>query len=104
MREAARKFDFEKAAQTRDKLKALRKSSVEGIGAAAGRVELSQTPIQSTGTIPHCRIAATQGLPRNQRPFARASSCALSAARSSSKALVRLSPPRNMPSILRQSG
>jgi excinuclease ABC subunit B len=35
MREAARKFEFEKAAQIRDKLKALRASSVEGIGAAA---------------------------------------------------------------------
>jgi excinuclease ABC subunit B len=34
MREAARKFEFEKAAQIRDKLKALRASSVEGIGAA----------------------------------------------------------------------
>jgi len=36
MREAARKFEFEKAAQIRDKLKALRASSVEGITAAAG--------------------------------------------------------------------
>ena len=35
MREAARKFEFEKAAQLRDKLKALRAKSVEGIGAAA---------------------------------------------------------------------
>jgi len=35
MREAARKFEFEKAAQIRDKLKALRASSVEGVGAAA---------------------------------------------------------------------
>jgi excinuclease ABC subunit B len=35
MREAARKFEFEKAAQIRDKLKALRASSVEGITAAA---------------------------------------------------------------------
>ena len=35
MREAARKFEFEKAAQIRDKLKALRASSVEGIAAAA---------------------------------------------------------------------
>jgi excinuclease ABC subunit B len=35
MREAARKFEFEKAAQIRDKLKALRANSVEGIGAAA---------------------------------------------------------------------
>ena len=35
MREAARKFEFEKAAQIRDKLKALRASSVEGIGAVA---------------------------------------------------------------------
>jgi excinuclease ABC subunit B len=35
MREAARKFEFEKAAQIRDKLKALRVNSVEGIGAAA---------------------------------------------------------------------
>jgi excinuclease ABC subunit B len=35
MREAARKFEFEKAAQIRDKLKALRASSVEGIGAAS---------------------------------------------------------------------
>ncbi len=35
MREAARKFEFEKAAQIRDKLKALRASSVEGMGAAA---------------------------------------------------------------------
>jgi excinuclease ABC subunit B len=35
MREAARKFEFEKAAQIRDKLKALRASSVEGIGATA---------------------------------------------------------------------
>jgi excinuclease ABC subunit B len=34
MREAARKFEFEKAAQIRDKLKALRASSVEGVGAA----------------------------------------------------------------------
>ncbi|MGD0620379.1 MAG: UvrB/UvrC motif-containing protein [Bryobacteraceae bacterium] len=33
---AARKFEFEKAAQIRDKLKALRASSVEGITAAAG--------------------------------------------------------------------
>jgi excinuclease ABC subunit B len=36
MREAARKFEFEKAAQIRDRLKALRASSVEGITAAAG--------------------------------------------------------------------
>jgi excinuclease ABC subunit B len=36
MREAARKFEFEKAAQLRDKIKALRAKSVEGIGAAAG--------------------------------------------------------------------
>jgi len=36
MREAARKFEFEKAAQIRDKLKALRASSVEGITAAVG--------------------------------------------------------------------
>ena len=36
MREAARKFEFEKAAQIRDKLKALRASSVEGITAVAG--------------------------------------------------------------------
>jgi len=35
MREAARKFEFEKAAQIRDKLKALRASSVEGIGVGA---------------------------------------------------------------------
>jgi len=35
MREAARKFEFEKAAQIRDKLKALRASSVEGVVAAA---------------------------------------------------------------------
>ncbi|MGA3039261.1 MAG: excinuclease ABC subunit UvrB [Bryobacteraceae bacterium] len=35
MREAARKFEFEKAAQIRDKLKALRASSMEGITAAA---------------------------------------------------------------------
>ena len=35
MREAARKFEFEKAAQIRDRLKALRASSVEGVGAAA---------------------------------------------------------------------
>ena len=35
MREAARKFEFEKAAQIRDKLKALRASSVEGVGVAA---------------------------------------------------------------------
>jgi excinuclease ABC subunit B len=35
MREAARKFEFEKAAQIRDKIKALRARSVEGIGAAA---------------------------------------------------------------------
>jgi excinuclease ABC subunit B len=35
MREAARKFEFEKAAQIRDKIKALRAQSVEGIGAAA---------------------------------------------------------------------
>jgi excinuclease ABC subunit B len=35
MREAARKFEFEKAAQIRDKLKVLRASSVEGIAAAA---------------------------------------------------------------------
>ncbi|HXM42117.1 MAG TPA: excinuclease ABC subunit UvrB [Bryobacteraceae bacterium] len=35
MREAARKFEFEKAAQIRDKLKALRASSMQGIGAAA---------------------------------------------------------------------
>src|ERR1019366_6270639 len=35
MRAAARKFEFEKAAQIRDKLKALRASSVEGITAAA---------------------------------------------------------------------
>jgi len=35
MREAARKFEFEKAAQIRDKLKALRVSSVEGITAVA---------------------------------------------------------------------
>jgi excinuclease ABC subunit B len=35
MREAARKFEFEKAAQIRDKLKALRASAVEGVGAAA---------------------------------------------------------------------
>jgi len=34
MREAARKFEFEKAAQIRDKLKALRASSVEGVAAA----------------------------------------------------------------------
>jgi len=34
MREAARKFEFEKAAQIRDKLKALRASAVEGVGAA----------------------------------------------------------------------
>ncbi|HTT61082.1 MAG TPA: excinuclease ABC subunit UvrB [Bryobacteraceae bacterium] len=34
MREAARKFEFEKAAQIRDKLKALRTSVVEGIAAA----------------------------------------------------------------------
>jgi excinuclease ABC subunit B len=31
MREAARKFEFEKAAQIRDKLKALRSNSVEGV-------------------------------------------------------------------------
>jgi excinuclease ABC subunit B len=36
MREAARKFEFEKAAQIRDRLKALRASSVEGITAAVG--------------------------------------------------------------------
>jgi excinuclease ABC subunit B len=36
MREAARKFEFEKAAQIRDKLKALRASAVEGITAVAG--------------------------------------------------------------------
>ena len=35
MREAARKFEFEKAAQIRDKIKALRARSVEGIEAAA---------------------------------------------------------------------
>jgi len=35
MREAARKFEFEKAAQIRDRLKALRASSVQGIAAAA---------------------------------------------------------------------
>ncbi|HVN06639.1 MAG TPA: excinuclease ABC subunit UvrB [Bryobacteraceae bacterium] len=35
MREAARKFEFEKAAQIRDKLKALRTSSVEGVAATA---------------------------------------------------------------------
>ncbi|HUD98788.1 MAG TPA: excinuclease ABC subunit UvrB [Bryobacteraceae bacterium] len=35
MREAARKFEFEKAAQIRDRLKALRASAVEGIGAVA---------------------------------------------------------------------
>jgi excinuclease ABC subunit B len=35
MREAARKFEFEKAAQIRDKLKAMRTNSVEGITAAA---------------------------------------------------------------------
>jgi excinuclease ABC subunit B len=35
MREAARKFEFEKAAQIRDKLKALRATSMERIGAAA---------------------------------------------------------------------
>jgi protein-arginine kinase activator protein McsA len=35
MREAARKFEFEKAAQIRDKLKALRASSVEGVAAGA---------------------------------------------------------------------
>jgi len=35
MREAARKFEFEKAAQIRDRLKALRASAVEGVGAAA---------------------------------------------------------------------
>jgi excinuclease ABC subunit B len=34
MREAARKFEFEKAAQIRDKLKALRASSLEKVGAA----------------------------------------------------------------------
>jgi excinuclease ABC subunit B len=36
MREAARKFEFEKAAQIRDKVKALRASSVEGMGAVSG--------------------------------------------------------------------
>ena len=35
MREAARKFEFEKAAQIRDKIKALRASTVEGIAATA---------------------------------------------------------------------
>ncbi len=35
MREAARKFEFEKAAQIRDRLKALRASATEGIGAVA---------------------------------------------------------------------
>ncbi len=35
MREAARKFEFEKAAQIRDRLKALRASAMEGIGAVA---------------------------------------------------------------------
>ena len=35
MREAARKFEFEKAAQIRDKLKELRAKSVEGVTAAA---------------------------------------------------------------------
>jgi len=35
MREAARKFEFEKAAQIRDKLKALRAQTVEGIGVGA---------------------------------------------------------------------
>ena len=35
MREAARKFEFEKAAQIRDKIKALRARSVEGIGVTA---------------------------------------------------------------------
>ncbi len=35
MREAARKFEFEKAAQIRDKLKALRANSVEGVAAAS---------------------------------------------------------------------
>ncbi len=35
MREAARKFEFEKAAQIRDKIKALRAQSVEGIAATA---------------------------------------------------------------------
>ncbi len=35
MREAARKFEFEKAAQIRDKLKALRSNSVEGLAATA---------------------------------------------------------------------
>src|SRR5450755_1084191 len=35
MREAARKFEFEKAAQIRDKVKALRASSVEGMGAVS---------------------------------------------------------------------
>ncbi|MGA2737464.1 MAG: excinuclease ABC subunit UvrB [Bryobacteraceae bacterium] len=35
MRDAARKFEFEKAAQIRDRLKALRASSVEGVGATA---------------------------------------------------------------------
>jgi len=35
MREAARKFEFEKAAQFRDKIKALRAQTVEGVAAAA---------------------------------------------------------------------
>ncbi len=35
MREAARKFEFEKAAQIRDKIKALRAQTVEGIGVGA---------------------------------------------------------------------
>ena len=35
MREAARKFEFEKAAQIRDKIKALRAQMVEGVVAAA---------------------------------------------------------------------
>jgi excinuclease ABC subunit B len=35
MREAAWKFEFEKAAQIRDKIKALRARSVEGIGVTA---------------------------------------------------------------------
>jgi len=36
MREAARKFEFEKAAQLRDKLKELRAQAVAGIGVGAG--------------------------------------------------------------------
>jgi excinuclease ABC subunit B len=38
MREAARKFDFEKAAQLRDRIKEMRTREVAGIGTQAGGV------------------------------------------------------------------